>query len=283
MNDSFTTTEINQLRESTLALLDDQNSIEPVTERAMYEHIGTMEPSLAPPEVNYLRKQQIEHLFAKKFVDVFMHDESTIPSVESFNHLIHLAEMYDIVTEESKLGKAARGVARKGEELSKKAAHAVRNTGRESKRVKVIAERIPAQFDNLVKSTFGKIKTMDAEERRRRILEGSFRFKIYKIIRNGIIVGAGWAVAPALTAIGIVVAIIRDKKLDKRARIKLIQELRSELRIVEEKVRDAEQKGDNRKKYQLMRIRDRLTNDLNRIQYHLDGERHSSQGEGNIR
>lgn len=253
------------------------NGLKVVTEKStVAEHIGTMQPqfyttSTESPQVTI--NKHYERLLLS-----FVSDDMTDGEImECFNEIIELADEYGaVVTEESRVVNAVHSVAKKGDAASRKASLSIRKSGRQVRRVKTTASKIPGHFDSLINGTFGALKRMDENERKRRILEGSFRFKLYRIIRNGALIGTGAAVAPALTAIGIITHLLRNRKLDERARDKLIQEMESELRIVKEKVKDADNKGDDRKKYQLMRIENRLEEDLKRIKFRLKGERNNT-------
>lgn len=88
---------------------------------------------------------------------------------------------------------------------------------------------------------------MDKNERRKRIIEGGFKFKLFKIIRNAILVGAAWMISPALAAIGILAHLILDRQLDNKVRDELLDELEMELKMTREKLKDAEQKGDQKR------------------------------------
>ena len=65
----------------------------------------------------------------------------------------------------------------------------------------------------------------------------------------------------------IVLFICQKLSSEKDSRIKneLATELESEIKICEEKIADANSKGDNDKKYKLMRIKDKLQNELTRV------------------
>lgn len=219
---------------------------------------------------------EIEEAFYNKFVDLFM-DESDDISLESFNEFINLLEKYngimetkDIILESDGRKSIGRKVALKGEEISKGVVKTVRNAQYAGKHTAVVAKRIPAHIENLINNTINKIKEMDKNERRNRIVEGSFRLKLMKIIRNAIIAGVGWYIKPALTAIGILVGYAVDKKSDKKVRNQILHELQTELNIVNEKIDDARSGSDKQKKYQLMRIKNKLETDIERIRYKLD-------------
>ena len=242
------------------------------------EGIAEMQPDLATDydDSDELLKKKIEYQFAIDFVETFM-DENEDINMESFNNMLRTAYLYDLVCEKNEeyvhegvISKTARKVAVKGDELARKTAHGIRKAGSEAKRVKVVAKRIPQHFDNLVNSTLGRIAKMDKNERRKRILEGGYKLKLYKLIRNGILIGLAWAVNPALAAIGILASLLLDGRLDDKTRTEIIEELHSELRIVKEKIKDADRKGDDKKKYQLMRIEDKLEKELYRIRTRSD-------------
>lgn len=92
-------------------------------------------------------------------------------------------------------------------------------------------------------------------------------FKLSKIIKMAIGVGAMWAINPAIAAIGAVVAIAVNKKTQAREKDRLISEIKEERMIVEEKIKDADANGDKNKKYQLMRLKNSLDRAEKRITY----------------
>jgi hypothetical protein len=252
------------------------------------ENIGDMAPDIiyaeeTLEELPVLKKKALNK-FAYHFTEFAMDDSDDI-SVESFNNMVSASIEFDrLVEKEEILTEAvmdkARGAAIRGDELARKAANRLRRSGNDVKRVKNVAKRIPGHFDNLINSTFGEIKKMDENERRKRIIEGGFKVKLFKIIRNGVLLGAAWAVGPAVAAIAIIVHLLMDKRLDNRARQDLTDDLKDELRIVQEKIKDAEGKGDNRKKYQLMRIENALKRDVDKVQYRLKAARATTSDKG---
>jgi len=110
---------------------------------------------------------------------------------------------------------------------------------------------------------------MDKNERRNRIVEGTFRKKILKIVRNAIVLGAEWAISPALSAITLLAGIALDKKADKKVKNQILQELNLELKIVDEKLEDSRSDGNRKSKYELMRIKNKLEQEIDRIRYNL--------------
>lgn len=88
-----------------------------------------------------------------------------------------------------------------------------------------------------------------------------------KLLKQAVAVGAAWAINPALAAITAVTAVALNRKVKREARRKVLAELREELELVEEKIKDAESKGDNKNKYQLMRLRNKLKTSIEKIKY----------------
>jgi len=146
---------------------------------------------------------------------------------------------------------------------------------------------------NMFNNTINKIKEMDKKERTERIITGQFRLKLIGFIKKGIIglgsiglgVGAGKVLAkgaigviasPAklgsliVIAIGILVGVAIDKKVDAKHRRQILTDLKNELEIVNEKIEDAKSENDKKAKYELMRIRNKLIKDIERIEYNLN-------------
>jgi len=209
--------------------------------------------------------------FLEAFLDDFEDDsEMTEAQMENFNNMIRIAYQYDRVVTEGIVGKIARKAALKGEEISRKTVHGIKKAGDDAKHVTTVAKKIPEHVDNLVNSTIDSIKKVDKDERRRRIIEGKYRYKLFKIIRNAIGLGAAFAVHPALAAIGFLVSVAMDKKADDKVRKEILHELENELVIVSEKIEDAKGDQKRKEKYELMRIKNRLEDDITRIKYRLD-------------
>lgn len=266
--------------------------------KILKEHIGTMSPDIIYEDTMVedddrvqVLKKRVELQFNVEFAKVAL-DSSDEIALESFNELSRLANEYaylsegliaitekkevfkssesmDILTE-NKVNGALKKAAIKGDQVSRKLANASRKSMDEGRRVKVIASKIPGHFEALVNNSINKVKQMDVNERRKRIMEGGFRFKLFKLIRNAILLGGAAAINPALAAIGFLVHFALDKQVDRKVRQNIVKELREELAIVTEKIEDAKGDQNKSKKYQLMRIKTKLENDIERIQYNLD-------------
>ena len=82
--------------------------------------------------------------------------------------------------------------------------------------------------------------------------------------------GGIWAINPAIAAITFLVGVALDAKADSKVRTQILDELKEELKIVEEKIDDAKSDSERQKKYELMRIKNKLEKDIKRIEYRLD-------------
>ncbi|MEI2419563.1 hypothetical protein V6O07_04760, partial [Arthrospira platensis SPKY2] len=91
--------------------------------------------------------------------------------------------------------------------------------------------------------------------------------KLSKIIKSAVAVGAAWAINPAIGAVTAIAGFAVSKKMDAREKDRLISEIKEELLIVEEKIKDADSNGDKKQKYQLIRLKNSLERSIKRIQY----------------
>lgn len=84
-------------------------------------------------------------------------------------------------------------------------------------------------------------------------------FKLSRLIKVALASGLTLAVAgPVIGGITIITGLAVSKKLSIKEKDKLLSEIREELLIVEEKIKDADGNGDKEEKYQLMRLKNSL-------------------------
>ena len=76
--------------------------------------------------------------------------------------------------------------------------------------------------------------------------------------------GAAWYINKAWIPVLAIIQMISKQK-DKRMINELAAELDTEIKVCEEKINDANAKGDNAKKYELMRMRDKLKQEKTRV------------------
>lgn len=187
-----------------------------------------------------------------------------------------------IVTEGSK---TSNSITKKAREISrnaiKKTETTMKQTSKKAMDVSAAVEKSFKPMEKFVSDTMNKIKKADADERRDIIIRGGFVPKALRMLRRAIagyitivflptpIGWVGWAGSIIFGVISVLTAIAVDKRMDRREKDKILKELKDELEIVEEKIEDS--KGDDNKqnKYQLMRIRNKLKSEINRIQLGL--------------
>lgn len=127
------------------------------------------------------------------------------------------------------------------------------------------ATRVPRQAIADVKATIRKLDEMDDERRKNYMTEPGFRKKAFRNLKLAILYGG--AAYTKLTLVPVaMMARHFSKQKDRRMRNELIRELETEIKVCEEKINDANANEDKTEKYRLMRIRDRLSAELTRVQ-----------------
>lgn len=86
--------------------------------------------------------------------------------------------------------------------------------------------------------------------------------ELKRILRSGAI----GILNPALGVISFVVSVVYDRATDKKDREVLVGQLKDELEIVEEKIQMAERNGDEKARIELIRFRQKLQREYERIQ-----------------
>lgn len=194
--------------------------------------------------------------------------------VESITKLYRLADRYDetlmdsVAMESNKVYNTVKKAAIRADEKGRKLTHSIRKSTNDGKRIKTIVTKTPKRLMSLADKTINDVKKLDQDARRKAIIEGGVTKKLFKVIRMAIISGAvGAAISPAIGAVTLLSMAYRHKTVDTRDRNELVKDLETELRILKEKIRDADGKGDRQTKYQLMRLEDKITTEISRIKY----------------
>lgn len=125
--------------------------------------------------------------------------------------------------------------------------------------------KVAADAEDNASNVIDSIKQMDYDERRERIIKGGWMRKLRKIIVDGIMYAALWKLKPVIAAIAFLARTAIDKNADNNTRRDILNELEGELKIVDEKISDAQNKGDNQAKYNLMRIKNQLEREIERV------------------
>lgn len=228
--------------------------------------------------------------FNIEFTKAFMNPNATDKSViESIHHMMRLSNRYDSILTQSiilegdkngngKIDNHEVVVKKAGKEVdtdtpvSQKAHAAARKTSTSVRSGTVKAKRKVAGFKKaggeakeLVGSAIDKLDQLNKEERMEALLRGGWRKKLSTLLRTAVLTGAATAVNPVLGFITLITATATRKRSDIRLKEQVVSEYEYELKIVREKIRDAEQAGDRKKKYQLMRIENHLERSIERV------------------
>ena len=218
-------------------------------------------------------KTPLENAIYIKICD-FIFDEREDNCLESFKKITDLVTKYEqlIILEEGadeSRKSLSRKVALKAEVAAKKSIKKLRDMKTKGQHTTAVLKRVPRHIEDFINNTLNKLKEMDRTERRNRIIEGTVRKKLMKVIRDAIVLGVTWAINPAISAITLIAGVAIDKMTDKKVRHQILHELELELKIVDEKLEDARSDGSRRKKYELMRIKHKLEREIDRIRYNL--------------
>ena len=134
--------------------------------------------------------------------------------------------------------------------------------------IKKAVTRKEKKMDKWFNDTAREIKNKMANGKREEIVEGSFP-KVSKLIKRAIILGATWAINPAISAITAFTMVVLSKAGTEAERKKLLTELGHELEMVEEKIKDADSVGDKEKKYELMRLKQKLQTNRDKVKRYI--------------
>lgn len=142
--------------------------------------------------------------------------------------------------------------------LSEKATNKVART------IQQTDKKVSGAVDRNVEQTIGTLKKAISSQDREDLIKGALP-KASRIIKTALLTGAVWMVNPVIAVIGALTSLALSSKIKDSEKTKILGELKQELEICEEKIKDADSRGDNKKKYQLMRIRNKLNTDIERI------------------
>jgi hypothetical protein len=132
--------------------------------------------------------------------------------------------------------------------------------------------RIPGNIVNLMKTGIDEWNRMDEEKRKEKIIQPGYRNEIFKTLKTAIQYGAVWSYKKYMV---IVMFICKhtvlhpfykaDEARNKRLRNELTAELETEIAVTEEKIQDASSNGDQKQKYELIRIKKKLEAEKTRV------------------
>ena len=184
---------------------------------------------------------------------------------------------YKVTTEGTLV--VTEGIGAAAREASRKVANGTRGVLRKGKNaadsVKATVKHATDPMVKFMEETRDKIKKADSAERREIILRGGSIQKVLRWLKRAIPISVGLAVgqvipiAAVISAIAFIGWIATDKALDQRERQKILKELEDEIEMVNEKIDDARGDSNKQKKYELMRIRNKLNRTHDNIKFNL--------------
>lgn len=123
---------------------------------------------------------------------------------------------------------------------------------------------LPLNIVNSIKEIGKKFDEADDERRKRYITEPGFRKKIFRNMKLALMYSTATSISLASLPV-LWAARHASKEKNRRMREECYRELETEISICEEKINDANAAGDNKEKYRLMRIRDKLKAEALRV------------------
>mgnify|MGYP001220158912 FL=1 len=190
-------------------------------------------------------------------------DIKTEALIESFIELIEESGLV-LDIEETQLNEGAAQTLRK---IKDKVSQAVVKVTLAEKQ---LYERINEKFNRYIKLyREGKRNaTYDSIVKRSIDLSRILKSLIRSIV-VGILVPGGVQIKLVSAIIAIIIQTALDKRTDKKYKNLIFNDLKFELKIVQEKIKDAEARGDIKSKYKLMRIENQIGRAMDRIKYNI--------------
>lgn len=203
-------------------------------------------------------------------------DEALVEALNEFGTLLTVCECYgeEILTEGqgSAIAKAQRAVARGGA----KVASAAKGVAKNVKAAGATSKRIVDPMVRFIEDTYDGMAKYDHDERKKIAMTKGLKGKLKRILKwlrdvaiLGVATGAcasmGFTAGTVIAAIALVGYIARNAVLDNTARKQVVAELEDELRICQEKIEDARGDENKQKRYELMRIENKLKKELHRV------------------
>ena len=132
-------------------------------------------------------------------------------------------------------------------------------------------KQISANLDNAVRSTVKAMKDSLTQDRREQIIKGSLIPSFSRCIKNGILlaglgIATGSVVVPIIAAIG---GLAISKKLNDKERLLLLDEIETELEVVEKELQIADSNNQMKKYRALLQYKKDLQRQYQRIRYNI--------------
>lgn len=141
---------------------------------------------------------------------------------------------------------------------TKSAVQGVVNTGK-------AVLKIPTDIIDGFKNTLKAFDDADDKRRERYMVKPGYRKKIFKNLRVAATYGASFYIGKYMVIITWLAGRFSKEK-NKRVRSEFAAELATEIKVCEAKIEDATAAGDQKQRYQLMRLRDKLEREKSRVE-----------------
>lgn len=138
------------------------------------------------------------------------------------------------------------------------------NTAKEqANALKVKLKRLETDIDQRLMKKWKAIRTEQKNRKHAEIVGEAFRFtnEIKRIMK----VAPAALINPMIAVLLWVATVAFDRQTDKKDRQELVDDLKDELEIIEEKIQIADRKGDEKERIELIRIRQKYARELQRI------------------
>lgn len=146
---------------------------------------------------------------------------------------------------------------------------AAMNVASVAKNVSAADKRISKTIDTTVSKIEKDIKDSIHNTSKEKVIKGKIIPSASRAIKLAILAGAGWAINPALTIIAALGALGVSKKISKKERMYILDEIDIELKILEKKINYAEMTNDTKELSNLLRLQRSLQRERQRIKYKM--------------
>lgn len=198
----------------------------------------------------------------------------------TLEHYIKISDRYETLCEAGAVKRAITRTTTKAATGSRKVTNKITDAEKTGAHVVTGIKYTISPIVNKINNTIDKIKKMDKEERVDRMVTGKTRVTLIGLLRaavSGIIIGGvaasvvqyGPIATAAIKVIGVITSIAINRHIDLKVRRRLVIDLENELKIVNEKIEDAKRKDDDKAKYELMRIANKLEKDITKVKFNL--------------
>ena len=133
-------------------------------------------------------------------------------------------------------------------------------------KVSTVSRQVARTVNDTANTAIIEKKKRDLISVRREVMDG--RAPISRYIKMAVALVAIDAGAVPPLALGMLVSnLLRRRKLKQRERMNLLMELRTEMEIINEKIKDAEADNDRQKKYSYIRLRREIQRGIDQLKY----------------